>query len=58
MKPSTKDKIKGSFHEVEGTNQGGSRQGYEGPGFESQRKSGKEGGRGSTADRECERSCR
>ena len=29
MKNSTRDKLKGSFHEVEGNNQGGGRKSYE-----------------------------
>ena len=39
MKPSMKDKIKGSFHEVKGNHQGGGRKGHERPEFESQKES-------------------
>src|ERR1035441_9566548 len=48
----------GQLPRSKGNHQGGSRKGYERPEFDSQGESRKEGGRGSAADRPCERHCR
>ena len=58
MKPSMKDKIKGSFHEVKGTIKEEVGKVTNDRNLKARGKARKEGGRGSAADRPCERHCR
>ena len=53
MKPSMKDKIKGSFHEVKGTIKEEVGKVTNDRNLKVKRESRKEGGRGSAADRPC-----
>ena len=53
MKTSTKDKLKGSFHEVKGTIKEEIGKATSDRRFESRRESRKEGRQSSTADRRC-----